>query len=197
MCSRLLRLAAIALLVGLPSALRTETSLACSCIYFDPQEAYSFHDIVFVGKAVRAHHIPPEEIDDLGAQMVTKFEVSTVWKGPPYETLWVRSGAPGMCGFHFVEGQDYLVYAKDWHPHEWGNLITSSCSQTRELADGGDYLEALGEGQPPESGVVGPRPARLGDESMLPTWGIGLLVAGALAGAGVAILAVRRRARRT
>lgn len=192
----LLRLAAIALLVGLPPLVRTERALACTCIYLDPQEAYSFHDIVFVGKAVRVHAIPEEENRGVGGEIVTEFRVSTVWKGPSYETLWVQSGWPGLCGFHFVEGEEYLVYVTDWHPHGWGNLITSSCSQTRGLADGGDYLEALEEGRPPETGRVGPRPALLEAESMLPPWAFGLIgAAGGFVLAALGFVTLRRRAR--
>ena len=146
----LLRLAAIALLLGLPPAVKPDSALACSCAEpLSPQEAYQEYELIFSGRVVRVHDIPPEENDGLLDERVSQFKVFTVWKGPSYETVWVESAAGSACGFSFVEGREYLVFVR------W--LSVSLCSPTRELAAAGEYLIAMGEGFPAEPGTAGPK----------------------------------------
>ena len=38
-----------------------------------------------------------------------EFFVSTFWKGPVYQTMYINNGGP--CGFAFEEGVEYLIYA--------------------------------------------------------------------------------------
>ena len=66
-------------------------------------------------------------------------EISEVWKGIVGERVSVfTNGDDASCGYPFVEGKDYLVYAyvsteaKD-------RLITYLCTRTR-LAEGKPYL---------------------------------------------------------
>jgi hypothetical protein len=87
--------------------------------------------------------------------------VSEVWKGPQRETLEVSTPIDGvLCGYHFEEGQEYLVYAYGKEEPFKVDL----CSQTRPLSKAGAHLRVLGDGQKPgdeplpdtSGGVVGP-----------------------------------------
>ena len=139
MQSRLLRLAAIAMLLGLSTATRPEQAMACSCIPPDPPlVAMDQSAAVFSGELV--------SIDGDFAAILT-FEVFRVWKGPVAETLvlMTRSLGAGDCGYPFKAGRAYLVYADAGGDF----FVVWLCSRTRSLEHAQEDLEVLGEGQTP------------------------------------------------
>ena len=84
--------------------------------------------------------------------ILVEFLVSEVWKGQPYETMFVttrRSGA--SCGFDFVLGQRYLVYA-DEENMAW------LCNRTKSLRYADEDFDALGKGTEPTPGTSELRP---------------------------------------
>ena len=167
--------------------------MACSCAEPRPtiEEFLADARSVFVGTVVRERAFG----DEHRTAVVTEFRVSTVWKGPRLETIYLTH-RPGPCQGGYTEGVGYLVYV----PSGW--QAPGSCDRDRPLGHAQRDLEILGEGQPPEPGTsngipLALREAWLNDDSpLLPAWAIGLLVAGALvlAGAGFRVI---RRARRT
>ncbi len=216
--------AAIALLVGLPPAVRPLTAGACFCDALpSPLTEFEGSDAVFAGYLVMVEPLP-------AWGEIWTFETSQVWKGPVAETLYVVTGPP--CGYPFEEKRTYIVYAgvRNDTYRVW------LCSRTTYLLHASEDLQALGEGSTPEPGTVGPypwtgeiaaareAPERDADaagpveeaepapttavassesasdgESTLPAWAIALIVAAAAClagGAGFATIS-RRRARRT
>lgn len=195
MHSWFLRLAAIALLLGLPPALGTERALACSCAEPQPtieeflQEARS----VFAGTVVREREFGGE----IRTTVVTEFRVSAVWKGARLETIYLTH-SPGPCQGGYTEGVGYLVYVSSY-----GWQAPGYCDRDISLGLAKRDLAMLGEGQPPEPGTSNSIPRALReawlseDSPLVPAWGIGLLVAGALVLAGAGFRVIRRHARAT
>jgi len=110
--------------------------------------------------------------------------VSQSWKGVRHSPVQVQTDGGAMCGFPFVSGQRYLIYAHA----SGGGLSATICSRTAELGLAGTdlaYLRTLPAlvvtQSPPGAGWV---------------WtALGAGAAGLMLLAGVA-LALRRRARR-
>ena len=131
-----------------------EPSYACSCIKpGPPSEALEESAMVFEGKVVSVRKY--ERLDGTwsGADpVVVEFDVRTIWKGYDYQTFYLTTGrSDASCGFRFVEGEEYLVYTR--------NAVTVNiCSRTSSLSEAENDLEALGEGQSPTPGTVGPIP---------------------------------------
>ena len=178
-------------------------SYACSCVEPDPPaEALANSTVVFAGRvvAIRGFDIPESGIVSSADLGTIELQVSTVWKGPVQETMFVttvRNGA--SCGFTFAEGEEYVIYSRsDATPPE-----VSLCSRTRLAANAQEDFDALGEGSTPEPDSRAPEPEVeqpkssaggcniLSQSARAPrdAWGLGLI-------AGVALLALRRRPRR-
>lgn len=223
MCSRLLRLAAIALLLGLPSAVRPESAHACACMSpGSPREEVEKHDAVLLGRVVSVQQVGTGHLQDL----VFEMEVHRWWKGDLYETVFLIGGrVTGDCRWYEPSneyrsrqeyvGKTYIVYAGTIGsrgfdsdlPHD--TLIPDGCGLTEEVTDLQDP-HGLGPGQAPEPGTValGPGEAlppivgRTGGgmaaplcEVDAPATALVAVVAVALAALGFA--ATRRRARPT
>ena len=133
-------------------------SYACSCVEPDPPaEALANSTVVFAGRvvAIRGFDIPESGIVSSADLGTIELQVSTVWKGPVQETMFVttvRNGA--SCGFTFAEGEEYVIYSRsDATPPE-----VSLCSRTRLAANAQEDFDALGEGSTPEPGSRAPEP---------------------------------------
>ena len=63
----------------------------------------------------------------------------------------------GSCGYTFVEGEEYIVYASDSHYGD-DSYTASICSRTALLSAAQADLDALGEGGAPQAGTKGPAP---------------------------------------
>lgn len=166
-------------------------AFACSCVPSPPPaEAAGQSQAVFSGTVVTVGTQPAGQA---GMPVLVTFDLKETWKGPngPQLTLGT-SGSSASCGYEFVTGEEYLVYATI----QDGQLTTSLCSRTAPLADAGVDLAALGPGTAPNTGVTGPEggapePAA---PAGLPWAPIGLGVVGLAAIAAVGVVLVRRRA---
>ena len=79
-------------------------------------------------------------------ELLVELRVSTIWKGPAYETIFVTTRRDGgSCGFNFKEGQEYVVYAYA-HGFLEGPPTVSYCSRTRSFDQAQEDLKWLGEG---------------------------------------------------
>lgn len=124
---------------------------ACSCApQGPPEEALQAADVVFRGTAVNVDDVtrgggyPPS-----GRRVA--FRTKTVWKGPHEKAFVIQTGYDGgACGFGFVVGAEYLVYAAKTP----GGYYTSLCTRTREVTwlsdrpNAEEDFQALGPGTP-------------------------------------------------
>lgn len=169
-----------------------QTCLACSCAVMEaPTTALTRAHAVFRGRAI---DISSEQDWSRGSishyQRVT-FRVDESWEGPTtHELVVFTSLGSSTCGYRFVQGEDYLVYATaNSGPSRLpAGLGTGICTRTRPLNGAADDLSALGPGTP----VAAPLPERLpnvgeGGWRLLP-----LLAAGATVFALAAVFAMRR-----
>ena len=197
------KLALIATLCGLWLFAGVGQVEACSCgPRPSPSGAYHSSTVVFSGKvvAIRGFDIPAWGTYSSADRGTVELQVSTVWKGPVQETMFVTTVRDEAgCGFTFAEGEEYVIYSRsDATPPE-----VSLCSRTRLAANAQEEFDALGEGSTPEPGSRAPEPEVeqpknsaggfniLSQSARAPrdAWGLGLI-------AGVALLALRRRPRR-
>ncbi|MEV0896916.1 hypothetical protein [Actinoplanes sp. NPDC049802] len=106
MIKLLRRVLVLVLLVLAPVPVAARPAWACSCASgFDPLENA---DVAFVGVA--------EEVDDrlLGTSVDVRFAVESVLKGDAGDSVTlVTNKDEASCGYGFVEGGRYRVYAVD------------------------------------------------------------------------------------
>ena len=134
---------------------------ACKCAQpGTPSEELEKFSAVFAGRVVSIRHsfdpdaasVSPEDRTTVG------FEVNAVWKGTVYEDMYITTPPTGgSCGFTFVEGEEYIVYA---HDSAYGDdsYTVGICSRTALLGQALDDIDALGEGQAPLAGTGGSAP---------------------------------------
>ena len=199
----LLRLAAIALLLGIPPTLQPERAHACVCGAV-PTVAESLENAgaVFAGRVVSEDPVFAGRVSI--EELVVEFHVSRVWKGERVETIFVNNPFT-TCRIWYYQGSEYLVYASDVQDI---GLLASLCGRTRLLEYAQGDLVVLGEGQPPEPGTSAPRPGE--SPSPIPpvagtgmpvesrtsgSWLVGVL-AGASVVAGLTLLSLRLKASR-
>ena len=138
---------------------------------------------------LNAKSVTPEDRSTIG------INVSTVWKGTVHEVMYITTPPTGgSCGFTFVEGEEYVVYASDSHYGD-DSYTASICSRTALLAEAQTDIDELGEGQAPQAGTRGPAP----EESETPVsvgWAFALVLAAAilLVGLGGFVAYARTRA---
>ncbi len=121
---------------------------ACSCIMPPaPEQALADASAVFAGQVVDAAPEAEGEVVSSADPIAYTFEVSEVWKGEATPTVIIRTARDSAsCGFSFVAGESYVVYATESE----GVLSTNLCSRTAPLANAEEDLTALGEGQVPD-----------------------------------------------
>ncbi|NUO79714.1 T9SS type A sorting domain-containing protein [candidate division KSB1 bacterium] len=97
---------------------------ACSCLPFPPPaEAVAKADAVFLGKVLAFDEIAGQ------SRRLAHLEVIKIWKGRPNEADRVTTALnEAACGFDFVVGKTYLVYA---NKDENGGLYTHLCTRTQ------------------------------------------------------------------
>jgi hypothetical protein len=111
---------------------------ACTCAQPATVEgALARADAVFLGLV--------ERFELKGHSRVATFRVRRVWKGPEKPRVEVTTGmGDADCGFHFIAGLDYLVYADD---DAAGALHTTICARTKPASgEAVDDLRTLGPG---------------------------------------------------
>ena len=92
---------------------------ACKCaLPGSPTEELEKFEAVFAGDVFLVQHsydidaktVTPEDRTTIG------INVTTVWKGAVHEVMYITTPPTGgSCGFTFVEGEEYVVYASDSH----------------------------------------------------------------------------------
>lgn len=190
----------------------TGNAHACSCTHPNPPlDAVQYADTVFSGRAVSVLEFSGVDRDwawSTSDPTIAVFDVNAVWKGPAYDTMQVVTPRSGVsCGFTFVEGEEYLVYAQ--HKNSPGTesvfetldgytvvgYTVSLCSRTVPLEQGQEDLKMLGLGHAPIVGLSGPLPEIQRSTTTLEVWSM-ILVVGvllALVGGAMAIVRTRRR----
>ena len=170
---------------------------ACSCLQpGTPSEELGKFSAVFAGKVVSIQHsydpnaasVSPEDRTTIG------FEVSTVWKGAVQEDMHITTPPTGgSCGFTFIEGEEYIVYAYD-SAYADGGYTVGICSRTALLDQAQADIDALGEGNAPQAGTGGPAPEEPQDTAVGRARMVVLVVAAtALAAGGIVVYALARR----
>ena len=155
-----LRFVPLLLLAGLCgfAALRPTPVHACSCALIgDLSDAIASTEVIFAGTVVGVNTLSQRLFN---SDPRFTFAVSAAWKGTESARVVVRTGrGGGDCGFGFVTGMDYLVYATDadHSPLTSNDLSTGICTRTTPLMRADDDLALLGDGvkpqaAPPESG---------------------------------------------
>ena len=171
---------------------------ACKCAAPGaPAEELAKFDAVFTGRVISIEHsfdpnattVSPEDRTTVG------FEVSNVWKGNVLKSMDVTTPPTGgSCGFAFIEGEEYIVYASDSAYGDDGYTV-SICSRTALLEEAQADVDELGEGSPPIDKTNGPSPEQPEDTGASLPWVVILAVAvGIVLVVGIAVYArVRRR----
>lgn len=153
-------------------------SYACSCTEpVSVEEEFERSEAVFTGKVMNVRE------DKRFDGMVTKsvlFEVSETWKGVSQSQVIITTGlGGGNCGFKFIEGVEYLVYAEQSSMYsEEEQLVTTICDRTNELHASGEDLAILGEGDAPKKQVILVEDEVTGNHSYV--WGKAIVTAGVL-----------------
>ena len=195
---RLSRKIALLVSAAIVLSLLPRPAFACSCAPpGTPLETLEGATAVFVGEVVSVE--APEPVDgaiSTADPVKVTFAVNTVWKGQVQPELTLTT--PRMdasCGYTFVIGQTYLVYA---YGHST-SLETHLCTRNQPIADAADDLLALGEGSEPSTPIPGTEPETPGpgSEPPAPGWDNGPAIATALvvaaAAAAVGIILYRRK----
>jgi MYXO-CTERM domain-containing protein len=104
-----------------------------------PSEGLSSSHAVFTGEVT---DIEPNEATRFRGLEIT-LRVKRVWKGAPQEEIKVHTaGSSAACGYGFVKGKTYLVYAlRD----EADPMRVSLCSRTAPIEDAKEDLDFLGK----------------------------------------------------
>jgi len=105
-----------------------------------PADALDSASAVFQGRVIAI-----EQPDQLEINYAVRLVVETVWKGAALAEIVVMSRQhDAICGYPFVLGQDYLVYAAE----EREQLAVGLCSGTRPTSKAQADLNVLGPGTP-------------------------------------------------
>lgn len=129
-------LLAAALLAAGPAAPCSSASAMCSCV--PPPSvprALGEADAVFQGRVV--------DVRNGREDRRVRIRVSRRWKGAAGDTVTVRtSRSSASCGFDFVAGTEYLVYARRAREPETA-LVASLCSRTKAARDARREIRTL------------------------------------------------------
>ena len=128
-----------------------DDALACSCGWSEPKEALDRSDAVFYGTVLEIKTVPKDVLNDLGLSTarfprdtMALLKVHKTWKGKlGYETAVLGGGGGYACGFTFLQGVKYIVYASATGKNN-EFLATSRCSRTRTTMYAREDVEFLG-----------------------------------------------------
>ncbi len=166
--------AVFVLLVPVPPA------SACSCADAPVAAHLQNATVAFVGRA--------EDTKEAPEGLVTRFRVTTVYKGKPVGDAEVTTADnEAACGVPFVEGRTYAVFAQD----QAGTLTTTLCAGTTDdLASISELTPVAGPPTPSSRSAPDERPS--GASRTAPIAVAGLLVALISAASALAVRASRR-----
>lgn len=162
---------------------------ACSCIVpGSPQEEMARASAVLAGRVLQIDTAAGAVLSTADPIRVT-MQVEKVWKGSADATqVLVTSRDSASCGYSFVEGEEYLVYASV----QDGALQVSLCSRTAPLANAGEDLTALGPGMAVQPDAPAADPGGLSTGLLVAIAAVALLLV--LAVSLLLARSVRRRA---
>lgn len=125
---------------------------ACSCAENPGVEvALEQSDVVFSGKV--GNVIEKKQANGFLSKSVL-FDVIHNWKGVENTQIIIATGlGGGDCGFYFIEGEEYLVYAYESTMYGSETLEANICSRTSKLSLAQEDLTVLGEGELPQNEV--------------------------------------------
>ncbi len=129
----------VVVFLGLASLAYAPEARACSCMQLTPSEGLTSSYAVFTGEVIE---IEKNTATRFGGLEVT-IRVKQMWKGDPSEELKVHTaGSSAACGYSFMEGETYLIYAirDDADP-----LRVSLCSRTAPIEQAKEDLDFLGK----------------------------------------------------
>ena len=155
----MIRLTLLIAMIGALLLVHPDLVYACKCVTpGPPSEELGNSDLVISGRVVSIQSIdgrdgaaadPDAEAPDFGVYGI-ELDVEAVWKGTAQETVYLTTNRDSAsCGFTFVEGASYVIYAQD-------DLNVNRCSRTRLLSEATQDLEELGEGSEPAEGAASP-----------------------------------------
>ena len=130
---------------------------ACSCAgETSSQSVFAASQAVFSGQVTAITLYTPPTADPMypfTSKDIT-FLVESVWKGTLATQTVVQTGmGGGDCGYNFVVGQSYLVYAY----RRWDTQIaTGICSRTALFTETAADLALLGAGRAPQPAPAAP-----------------------------------------
>lgn len=130
---------------------------ACSCVFPPtPADALSQWEAVFQGTVVSVAEARPWPFVDqirnwLGLPYVYDYgsrlfsiEVTRSWKGVTTTRVDIRTGyGAGDCGYGFITGIEYVIYAGQTPDGDWGTNICSRTNPTTSAVDDLTYLGPL------------------------------------------------------
>lgn len=136
---------------------------ACTCAYGPTfLEAFERSDAIFLGEVLAVENAAP---DGYPEAVWAVFRVDASWKGnPPATTRLLTAANGGTCGFTFVPGTRYLVYAfqglEGWGPGSDPDALTTGlCWRTHAYWPEDPDLVALGRTTVVEFRAPFPSPA--------------------------------------
>lgn len=126
-------------LITFAAFLHAPEALACSCMKLTPSEGLTSSYAVFTGEVT---NIEKNEATRFGGLEVT-LRVKQMWKGEPSKEIKVHTASSSAaCGYGFVKGVTYLVYAvRD----EADPMRVSLCSRTAPVDEAEEDLDFLGK----------------------------------------------------
>jgi hypothetical protein len=139
---------------------------ACSCMEEVCNTAWRHGEVVFLGEVTARQAVPSE-----GTRVAVHFLVREIFDGrvtSEKDTVVFTGAGGGDCGYPFVVGQSYLVYAGSNH----GQLATGICSPTRPAVMAGAFIQQLRlrskAAEPPTLfGMIGIAPRGNGYEDLI------------------------------
>ena len=154
---------------------------ACRCVVQTPRQHAANADVVFTGRVVEAE----DPFRHSGPRVQATLDVEAVYKGSVEDVAVVETprGGTAACGFRFVDGTRYTVFA---YRNERGRLETNTCSAT---AEGGIKPARFGLGPADSETAAGSEPA--GETAV--SWSTAVIAGSVLLGAGIGLLLWRAR----
>jgi hypothetical protein len=90
-----------------------------------------------------------------GKHRVVEFDVTRVFRGTHQAHLSIVTGlGTGDCGYVFLPGESYLVYASSWPGGMW---FTSICNGTNSIEDSGTAIRFLTGEKPTADDLLSPQ----------------------------------------
>lgn len=147
---KMVKITSLVLLLAFVASLwpiNPDPAFACSCVApGTPAEELARSTAVYAGKVINIIDTQPGPRFSSAHPLEVVFQVSKVWKGPAHSTLAVTTARSEVsCGYEFVKGQEYLVYARGTED----KLEASLCSRTNPLSTAVADLAALGQDNAP------------------------------------------------